>query len=359
MKLQLDNAELRVGKTLKDKWRLDAVIGVGGMASVYAATHRNGKKVAIKVLHAELVSNPDVAARFLREGYVANKLDHPGAVSILDDDRLDDGSIFLVMELLEGYSLDKHTRRGEGRLSLEKILRIGVDVLDVLGAAHAHGVIHRDIKPANIFLLKDGRVKLLDFGIARLAEPIGDGAMSTQTGTAIGTPAFMPPEQARGRWSLLDARTDIWALGATLYALILGERPRRAHTMQEEMLMAMALPMPRLESRAPHVQSDVAAIIDRAIEFEMDARWPDARAMQESIRTVLARGIVEKEPPPSSTRLEDDAAAEEGGACGVGGGVSPPPHTESLPMLLLHEDPLALTTSSSSRWSWSRWRTPG
>ncbi|CAN5547405.1 hypothetical protein BH09MYX1_BH09MYX1_60580 [soil metagenome] len=277
----------RVGSMLKDKWQLESLLGVGGTAAVYAATHRNGKRAAIKILHHELSGNEELVGRFLREGYVANKLEHPGAVSVLDDDRADDGSVFLVMELFEGYSLERHTRTNAERLTIEQVVRIGDEVLDVLAIAHTKGVIHRDIKPANLFLTREGKLKVLDFGIARLREG-NDDVSATQTGAAIGTPAFMPPEQARGRWDSVDARTDIWSVGATLFALLTGDRPRRAETVNEELLLAMTQPVPKLATAAPHVPAGVAAVVDRAVAFEMNDRYPDARAMQLALRQAMA-----------------------------------------------------------------------
>ena len=279
-------ARTRVGTLLKDKWRLDALLGVGGTAAVYAASHRNGKRAAIKILHHEHSTNDELVARFLREGYVANKLGHDGAVSVLDDDRAEDGSVFLVMELLDGYSLERHTKTNAERLTLDQVGRIGDEVLDVLAIAHTKGVIHRDIKPANLFLSRDGKVKVLDFGIARLREGNND-VSATQTGAAIGTPAFMPPEQARGRWQVVDARTDIWAVGATLFALLTGSRPRRAETVNEELLLAMTEPVPRVRDLAPHVPLALAHVVDKALMFDMDARFPDARSMQAALRQAM------------------------------------------------------------------------
>jgi len=290
-------ARARVGSLLKDKWRLEALLGVGGTAAVYAAAHRNGKRAAIKILHQELSTNTELVGRFLREGYVANKLEHHGAVSVLDDDHADDGSVFLVMELLDGYSLERHTRHNAERLSLDQVLRIGDEMLDVLASAHTKGVIHRDIKPANLFLTREGKLKVLDFGIARLTEGSAD-VSATQTGAAIGTPAFMPPEQARGRWNIVDARTDLWAVGATLFALLTGHRPRRADTVNEELLLAMTQPVPKLSVVAPDVPRPIADVIDRALEFDMAARWPTARDMQFALRQ--ARDVVQQSADPIS-----------------------------------------------------------
>jgi serine/threonine protein kinase len=272
-------ARARVGTLLNEKWRIDSLLGIGGMAAVYGATHRNGKRAALKVLHAELVADPSLVARFLREGYLANKVEHPGVVSVLDDAHAEDGSPYLVMELLDGYSLERHTQTPANALQLSQVLKITDELLDVLAAAHAKGIVHRDIKPANLFLTRDGKVKVLDFGIARLAETSNEGGL-TQTGAAIGTPSYMPPEQARGKWTEVDARTDLWAVGATMLALLLGQRPRRADTVQEELFVAMTAPMPSTSSLCPHVPVDVARAIDCAVAFEREQRFPDATAMQ-------------------------------------------------------------------------------
>src|SRR5262249_54182358 len=143
----LTRARARIGKVLRDKWRLERLLGVGGMACVYAATHRNGKRGAVKILHAELALDAETRTRFLREGYVANKVDHPGAVSVLDDDTTDDGAVFLVMELLEGQAVDARAASRPGsRLETAEVIAIAEQLLDVLAAAHDKGIVHRDLK---------------------------------------------------------------------------------------------------------------------------------------------------------------------------------------------------------------------
>jgi serine/threonine-protein kinase len=300
----VEKAKARIGTVLRDKWRLDTLLGVGGSASVYAATHRNGKRAAIKLLHPELAAEKDFVDRFLREGYVANKIDHPAAVQIQDDDITEDGNAYLVMELLEGYTLERRLRKKIAVPMLEA-LKFTEDLLEVIAAAHEKGVIHRDIKPANIFVTKQKVVKVLDFGIARITEATpGLQPGATQMGMPLGTPAFMPPEQARGRWDEVDERTDIWAVGATLYALIIGDRPRRAPTSNEELLLAMTQPLPPLKDVAPDTHPEVCKIVDRAVAVEMKARWPNAKTMQQALRLaallVQAAGTPEAEAAQSS-----------------------------------------------------------
>jgi eukaryotic-like serine/threonine-protein kinase len=295
-------ARSREGTVVNNKWKLESLLGAGGMACVYSATHRNGNRVAIKLLHPELCAVPGIVTRFLREGYLANRVGHPGAVTVIDDDRTEDGACFLVMELLDGHSLERYAKAGRERLPRGTVLRLVAETLDVLAAAHAKGIIHRDVKPANLFLTSDGHIKVLDFGIARLVEATGDGQL-TQTGATIGTPAFMPPEQARGRWEQVDARTDVWAVGATTYALLIGDRPRHAETTQEAMLLAMTQPLAPLARVLPDVTADVAAVVDRAVAHDRDARWPDAVAMRDAVARLLANSANFESsapwPPPS------------------------------------------------------------
>ena len=219
----------RVGSVLNEKWTLERLLGVGGMAAVYAARHRNGAKAAVKVLHPDLSRHKEVRERFLREGYAANRVEHPGAVKVMDDDVVaagpDAGTAYLVMELLEGESLQDRLERGPP-VSEREFLTIAEEVLDVLAVAHGRGVVHRDLKPENLFLVNgenEGdppRVKVLDFGLARLL----DGQTITSYGLALGTPSFMSPEQAAGRIDEIDGRTDLFALAATGFRLRTGRR---------------------------------------------------------------------------------------------------------------------------------------
>lgn len=282
----LQQAEARVGRTLKDKWTLERVLGVGGMASVYAATHRNQKRVAIKMLHPELSFNAAVRQRFLREGYVANTVQHSGAVSVDDDDLSEDGCAFLVMELLDGETLEARWARKDRRLPPGEVLALIDRVLDTLAAAHARGVVHRDLKPENLFFTRDAQIKVLDFGIARVRELTG--ATKTQTGSLMGTPTFMPPEQARGRWEEVDAQSDLWAVGATMFTLLSGEFVHVAGTVNESLVLAVTQPARSLGTVRPELPDAVVAFVDRALAYEKASRWPDALAMQAGLREAYA-----------------------------------------------------------------------
>jgi serine/threonine-protein kinase len=307
-------AQRRVGRVLRGKWHLERLIGVGGMAAVYAATHRNRMRGAVKMLHLELSADEQARSRFLREGYVANNVEHPGVVRVLDDDVAEDGSVFLVMELLEGQTVEALCDARPGRrLEIGEVLALSDDLLDVLAAAHERGVVHRDLKPENLFLTRKGELKILDFGIARLRDMTTTNA--TATGMAMGTPAFMPPEQALGNWDSVDARSDLWAVGATMYCLLAGRPPHHADTVQKLMLAAMTQPAPRLSAAAPHVGPQICAIVDCALAFEREARWPTARALQKAVRE--ARGVAPHPftpaPPPAPATVVSGAARSDPG----------------------------------------------
>src|SRR5580704_2178963 len=183
-------AATRVGMVLQDKWTLDTLLGVGGMAAVYGATHRNGKRVAVKVLHADMGNDAEVKQRFLQEGYAANTIQHEGAVSVMDDDVAPDGSAFIVMELLEGETVEARWQRSGERLPVREVLAVVDQLLDVLTAAHAKNVVHRDVKPENLFITKVGQLKVLDFGIAKVFEAQRGRSTATKMGVVMGTPAF-------------------------------------------------------------------------------------------------------------------------------------------------------------------------
>ena len=294
-------AQGRVGTTLNGKWTIDALLGVGGMACVYAATHRNAKRAAIKVLHPELSFHSDIRARFVREGYVANTVGHPGAVSVLDDDVAQDGAAFIVMELLEGETVLARAERKGGRLSSDDVLSIADQLLDVLVAAHAKGIVHRDIKPENLFLDGSGQLKVLDFGIARLRET--NDQSGTRTGSLMGTPSFMPPEQARGLWDQVDARTDLWAVGATMFTLLTGRVVHAANTANEALALAITQRAPSLAAVMPAAPPRLVTLVDRALAYERDDRYSDAAAMQFALRETYAALHDEPESEGLTKRL--------------------------------------------------------
>jgi eukaryotic-like serine/threonine-protein kinase len=282
-----DRAQARVGSVLNGKWTLNALIGVGGMACVYAATHRNKCRFAIKLLHSELAARPTIRRRFLREGYVANTIDHPGTVQVYDDDLTASGEALLVMELLEGETLETRRVRLAGRLPTKEVLVLTAQVLEVLEIAHAKKIVHRDIKPDNLFLTNSGRLKVLDFGIARLHEtadqPITRG---TKSGTLLGTPGFMAPEQIRGRHDQVDARSDLWAIGATMFTLLSGKEVHEGVTIQEQLINSATQPSRSLRELLPDLPEELVCVVDKALELEPELRYQSAGEMLDALQEV-------------------------------------------------------------------------
>ena len=287
----------RVGEVVKGKWTIDSLLGVGGMAAVYAATHRNGQRAALKILHIDFAKDKTVCDRFLREAYVSNKIGHSACVAVLDDDRTDLDEPYLVMELLEGETLRElwmHTGR---RMPVPKVLEIVDPILDCLASCHAMGVIHRDLKPANIFITKEAEVKVLDFGVAQFRSATAE---RTATGTALGTPSYMSPEQAMGLVDQLDGRADLFSVGAILHALITGHRINKGRTENEALVMAATTPVPSVARIAPDLPVEVIALIDKSLAWDRRNRFDDAKAMREGVRYALRTLGVE--PAPSKDR---------------------------------------------------------
>lgn len=320
----MDDAELeelarsRVGNKIAGRWRLDELLGVGGTASVYAATHRKGKRVAIKILHPDLSANRSFRDRFLREGYVGNMIEHEGAVTVHDDDEASDGSAFLVMDLLDGENLEVRRERKGGRMPPLEVLSLMDDVLDTLRAAHLKGVVHRDVKPENLFLTSSGTVKLLDFGIAHINVPKDPSA--TLAGVAMGTPAFMPPEQASARWDDVDEQSDLWSLGATMFTMLTGRYVHEGGTVNESLALAVTQDAPSLASVVSDVPAPIVEIVDRALRRNKAERWATASEMQMAIRIAfrelqgdvpegerysLSQGRVRQHSIPPRTMLGD------------------------------------------------------
>lgn len=279
-------AKRRLGSVVGGKWALEKVLGAGGVGAVYKAKSASGEEAAIKMLHVELAHKSDVRERFLREGTLANKVGHEGALRVFDQGTTPDGAGYLVMELLEGETITQLLRK-DGPIGTKELFGYLDQVLDVLAAAHAQGIIHRDLKPDNLFLTASGRLKVLDFGLARRLDDI-KGSFKTKTGLALGTLPYMAPEQALGRRAEVDGRVDLFALGAMAFRVLARRKIHEADS-EAELLMKMASsPAPPLARYAPNLPQGVHQVVDTALAFSRDARYPDARTMQQDIRDVLA-----------------------------------------------------------------------
>jgi serine/threonine protein kinase len=261
--------DARVGTLVDGRYRVLEVLGSGGMGVVYLAEHVHiQRKVALKLLHSVLTQFPEVGARFEREAVAIGRIDHPNCVGISDFGRLDDGSMYLVMDLVDGESLGEILDREE-RLPWRRALAIGRHVLRGIGHAHEVGVVHRDIKPDNIIVAPRGgdldAATIVDFGIAKLVDGGGPAQPGyrpiTQQGTAFGTPTYMSPEQAAG--GAIDGRADLYSLSVVMYELIAGRPPFLGDTGLDVVAMHLRAEPPRFaELDAPVA---VPAAVERVL----------------------------------------------------------------------------------------------
>ncbi|WP_437682973.1 serine/threonine-protein kinase [Sorangium sp. So ce131] len=288
-----------VGTTVAGAYVVTRLLGEGGMGRVYETQHTRipGKRFALKTLHADLAQHPTVLARFQREAEAVASVRSPHIVEIFDVNRLSDGRPCIITEYLEGQGLgDLLAAAPGGRLPAGAAVRLARQVCDGLAAAHALGIVHRDIKPENIFLTGDPAcptVKILDFGISKTSEP----SALTRTGMVLGTPAYMPPEQAKGEQT--DLRTDVYAVGAVLYHALTGQRPfeRKDPT---SLLLAVMTEEPRpLRALAPEVPPGLEIVVQRAMAKDPSARHP---SMSELARDLAPYEEAAAPAPPPSAR---------------------------------------------------------
>ena len=272
-----------LGRELDGRYMVLQKLGQGGMGAVYRGTQLGlGREVAIKVVSAHLVTEPDVVKRFLREAKLASRLTHPNAVAVLDFNQTDDGLFYLVMELVSGRTLDKVFEE-EHALRAERIIRIGMQVCDALEGAHSLQIVHRDLKPSNIMILDRGRdlVKVLDFGLAKSVAPDQTTTTMTNAGALLGTPAFMPPELALGE--PCDGRADLYSLGVVLYLLGSGKLPFVSDSAHELIAMHATEVAPPMTG----VPSALANVIDKMLRKEPADRYQSAAENREALETAL------------------------------------------------------------------------
>ena len=265
---------VKAGDVLSGKFRVERVLGVGGMGVVVAATHLQlGQLVALKFMLKAALKYPDNVARFEREARAAVRLRSDHVAKVTDVGRLDDGAPYMVMEFLEGEDLDRYMRV-RGPLPVQLAVDFLLQAAEAIAEAHSLGIVHRDLKPKNLFLTQrlngEPLVKVLDFGVSKI---VGAEELSlTQTTQVLGSPSYMSPEQLRASRDV-DQRTDIWALGAILYELITGQVPFPASTLTQLTAMVIAEPPRPIESIRQDVPIDVRMIIMRCLEKKAEMRY--------------------------------------------------------------------------------------
>jgi serine/threonine-protein kinase len=296
----------RQGELLAGKYLLDDLLGVGGMGEVYRATNVSlGRKVAIKLLSPEYVNNEDDVNRFLREARAAAAVRHTNVVDVLDVAREDNGTPFIVQELLSGEDLERYLRSRGGRLGPSESLEIMIPVADAVAAAHAQKVVHRDLKPANIFLARDRNQivpKVLDFGAA-LFPTIAERS-AKEARMLIGTPHYMAPEQIVDK-TAVDSRSDVWALGVILYEMMVGETPFEAETAQGVLNKVKTVNVPPLRSRVPDAPVELEQIVAKCTNRDRLMRYPDAGAAHVALEAV--RKKMKGVPKSTTMATLDDA----------------------------------------------------
>lgn len=319
---------LEPGQIIDSKYRVIRRIGEGGMGTVYEGLNsRIGKRVAIKVLHAQVAAMPDFVERFEREARAAARIGSSHVCDVLDLGDLPNGDRFIVMEYLDGVSFEDRLIE-RGKLTPEQLAPIAFELLEGLGTMHNARVVHRDLKPANVFLARTsgGRgevVKILDFGVAKLLPFGGEVGTMTQTGTMMGTPLYMSPEQARGARDV-DGRTDIYAASVMFYRALAGVLPYNADTLNE-LLFKIVLEDPKpLREVAPEIDEAFAAIIHKGLARDLAQRYTSAREYQAEIaawgkaqgRSSLSFAVTHRSdhPPATPITLPDPAAAKGAGA---------------------------------------------
>src|SRR5258707_5467746 len=315
------------GKVLDGQYQIEALLGKGGMGAVYRARHiLLGDRVAIKVLPPEMRSNTEWLRRFQREGQAARRFRHPNAVTVYDLRTSGDGTIYLVMEYVEGNTLDAELKK-RGRFSPAEAVAVLTPIMSVLNAAHAMGVVHRDLKPENIMIGKPSTggppvVKLLDLGIAKLrevagAEKTGTTAL-TMAGQMLGTPYYMSPEQ----WgelpvdgnSEIDGRADIYSLGIVFYELVAGRRPFSGLTLLELRREHVSVVPKSLHELDASVPEDFSSAIARAIAKDRSQRQASADELEQELRNALAaEGIAPGASVLSTSGPQPAAASSEVG----------------------------------------------
>jgi serine/threonine-protein kinase len=295
-------------------YRVLSLLGEGGMGAVYLAEHPGiGRRVAVKVLHKQFSGDEQLLGRLLNEARAANAIRHPNIIEILDSGMRDDGTPYLVMELLEGESLGGRLRRA-GPMPIGDAIAFTLQTASALGAAHKKGIVHRDLKPDNLFIVglsadesarveADGpneRMKVLDFGIAKLQMPQPGDSVKTRTGTLMGTPIYMSPEQCRGT-KTVDHRSDVYSLGIIVWEMLVGQPPFMSEGFGELVNMHLNVPPPSARAQRPEISEQLDGVLLKMLAKNPEDRYADMASLTAALR--LSAG-----PPFSVNRSSPDLA---------------------------------------------------
>ena len=273
-----------IGRTLSNRYRIEAMLGQGGMSAVYKATDPNLKRVvAIKLIHPHLSTDPSFVMRFESEAAAVASLRHSSIVQVYDFNN-DNGIYYMVLEFIAGETLQDRMRRlaeNSRTLSVEDALNFTMNIADAVGYAHQRGMVHRDIKPANIMLDVHGQAILMDFGIVKIL----GGDSHTSTGAVVGTARYMSPEIIRGE--VADHRADIYSLGVTLYEMLSGRPPFVADSAMTLMMMHLNDPVPDVRGFRPDIHPEIVAIIQKCLAKDRNARYQSAAELSKDIKRAL------------------------------------------------------------------------
>jgi serine/threonine protein kinase/Flp pilus assembly protein TadD len=280
--LKVETKKILLGETLAHKYRIIRELGRGGMGVVYEAEDLKLKRtVALKFLPPELTADPEARERFIHEAQAASSLDHPNICTVHEIDEAEEGGMYIAMACYKGESLKERINRGPLRAT--EVIDLALQVAEGLAKAQEQGIVHRDIKPGNIIITSDGIIKILDFGLAKLA---GDVRL-TLPGTTMGTVAYMSPEQARGE--SVDQRTDIWSLGVVLYEMVTGELPF-GRDKEQAVIYAILNEQPRpVKDLRPGFPAELEQVIRRALDKDPNKRFVSAQEMADALRNLKMR----------------------------------------------------------------------
>jgi eukaryotic-like serine/threonine-protein kinase len=303
----MDLQASRVGEVVGEKYRLVRLLGEGGMGTVYEARHDViGRRFAVKFLHAELAGHPEILARFRREAQAAGSLENENIAAVTDFGTSPDGAPYIVMEFLEGQDLAKVLAQ-TGPLPIARAAHILIQVCRGLLAAHGRGIVHRDLKPENLLLQTRGDggdlVKILDFGIAKLKSTEHRPETATRTGITLGTPYYMPPEQARGQKEL-DERADIYALGVILFELLSGQKPHNGENYNAILYSILMQAAPRIETYRPDLPPALATLVHRAMAADAKERPQSVSELAAALAPFTGRSFT---PPPATVAPDSTA----------------------------------------------------